>query len=707
MATRLRLRQLASSPSTTLRNTVASPARSLDARLRCRSAGIGSDAWTYSPNPPVPESFRPGSTVPVRLAATAVTMKMPQASTDATARLRVRRRAASATPMPARVGRPVSRGLPANVSRRAPAARRPASRSAPDAKKPVGCGRRKNAAAAPPSAAAATIALAARDLLRGRRDRADRRSTPVAASTMAASDTRNPPKNPAASDTGSMRGSSTGVRTASCHAVRSPTRIARWNATPRGTPIAPPASADDRAFGCDEHSDPAPGPAQRREGPDVAGALVDGQQRQQDRQHEGGGDQEEPEPEEELPEVHAVAGRFECLGAHRGEGQAERTGREQVRDGSGGIVRLEWNDGSVEPHGRQAAEPVRPHPLGRGERHEGPRAPAPGVPVGLVARPDAREVERYAGVPVAAVLHALEAGEGRHQVPVTGFDGHHGPHAERRRALFERAVGPRHPVGELHRVAGPGAQLGCRPGVQDHLVVREAGGNPRCRPGRNERVPDGAAAVADPVHEVREHAAAACREHGVLDRGLDEHAVRCQLPAVFDAPQREPGVLDAEGRLQRGLDVREPAARWRREEDGVGSSGPADPVCQRLARDERVERLRPADAQAEVPEAGIRHDGRHREPQGGGAVGARRERSLGGHGRRCRHAQEHLVARPRIQPPREQLVQEHLVGHGQRRRWNRHRALSRPRRTPRSRGRRRAPARTAPGSRRPERSPSR
>jgi hypothetical protein len=46
--------------------------------------------------------------------------------------------------------------------------------------------------------------------------------------------------------------------------------------------------------------------------------------------------------------------------------------------------------------------------------------------------------------------------------------------------------------------------------------------------------------MADAVHEVREHADAACREHGVLDRGLDEHAVRYKLPAVFDAPQREP-----------------------------------------------------------------------------------------------------------------------------------------------------------------------
>ena len=487
-------------------------------------------------------------------------------------------------------------------------------------------------------AAAATTALAARDLPRGRRERADRRSTPVAASTMTASDTRNPPRIPRRATSARCGAAAPGVRTASCHAVRSPARIGPVERDAEGNAEAPPASAmiapsaatsaRIRARVQPSAASVARSPARWSTDSSDSSAVS----------ARAAATRKNAEPEEQLAEVDPVAGRRR---AHR-RAPRRMTGRENGAGAGSQWERrdrsLRRNDGSVEPHGRQAAEPVRPQPLGRGERHESPRAPAPGIPVRLVAR-----VRCARG-------RAVRRGPSRGSSPRPRSPGKDGIRSRSpgsmgttdrtrneavRSSSAPPAPGTRYARSTVSPVRAPSSR--CRPSVQHapRRRARSAGTRGADADDTNEyqmerlpRLIRSTKYVSTPWPPA---ASAACSTAGSMNTRSDasSHPARRRRAARARRPRcgRRPAV--------HGLDVIAAAAP----EAARGGRCSTCPACRSVSASvsRATNALRGCDPpmrRLKLPRSCVRHDPGHGEPQGRGAVGARRERRLDGHGAR-------------------------------------------------------------------------
>ncbi len=148
-----------------------------------------------------------------------------------------------------------------------------------------------------------------------------------------------------------------------------------------------------------------------------------------------------------------------------------------------GIVVASVRANSADHHARRwsqaqrggGAETAAPEPLPVGERDERLRSSAVLLPVLLVDRADAREVDRKRRVPVAHSRGVGEPRQLRRQACVDGETAHrrHRRDAERRRALDELVARPDGEVVELDLRARTGVELLRRPALRAISPGRE------------------------------------------------------------------------------------------------------------------------------------------------------------------------------------------------------------------------------------------
>ena len=243
----------------------------------------------------------------------------------------------------------------------------------------------------------------------------------------------------------------------------------------------------------------------------LAHALLDAELEEERRQQQRRHHQEEAEVDEVLAEVGGAARRRQRLAADVPHGQA-RCQRIQARAhlaGQGGLRRLQAGV-RVYRHANRGdgAVAVAPQALARFERNERLRRGPVLVPVGLVLRPHASEVDGKRGVPVVdrgriadpRVVggHVAIAGGDRHD----GRDGELGGRRDQPPGVFPQVVVHRQAIADLR------TEVPRRPLVEHdrrratsglswkrHLAVH----------GRHQRVRDFAVADAQRVGEIREH----------------------------------------------------------------------------------------------------------------------------------------------------------------------------------------------------------
>ena len=288
---------------------------------------------------------------------------------------------------------------------------------------------------------------------------------------------------------------------------------------PEGGTGDPTHCRQHRGLGEEQAAHARAAQTERGEEPQLLRALLDAEQEQLRGQQHGGRDQEEREAEEQPAEVRRRLARDARRRAHVAEVQAECGGIELAAQ-QRAHVRLVPRRAA---HRGQGAEAARPQPAPGGQRHEALGRAAEVVPILLVLVADAIEVDRRAGLPVAAVVGVRQAREVRHQLaPRLDLVGRRAERAHarqvKRAALFDQATRRVDDVVfELDRVALARPEVLDRPVVQQDVVrtrrrqrrqprvgIRSVGRSAQ-RPDRGDhRVRDGAVADAQPVDEVRE-----------------------------------------------------------------------------------------------------------------------------------------------------------------------------------------------------------
>jgi hypothetical protein len=200
-----------------------------------------------------------------------------------------------------------------------------------------------------------------------------------------------------------------------------------------------------------------------------------------------------------------------------------------------------------------------------GEANEGFRSGAVAIPVLLVGRPDASEVEGKRRVPIAEAARFRDAGILGGQVGVGGVSGQRDDalHAELRRPGVQARVGAPHVVFQRGRVAHSRAQFAGSPVVQRDAIL--AGGGQAGVERGHYRIGNLAAADADAVHQVGQKRLGAQTERiggGEGRRGhrvADQRAVAFERQAsgLFEGARAEAnvgqGVALLEAERQRGL----------------------------------------------------------------------------------------------------------------------------------------------------------
>ena len=467
-----------------------------------------------------------------------------------------------------------------------------------------------------------------------------------------------------------------------------------------GEPERSAQRGEHEGFGQEDAADARLAEADRAQDADLAQALFDAEAEEERRQHQGRSDEEEAEVEEVFSEVGRALRSLQPLGADGEDCQPvlrrvyvlaqplpERVGGRLA----GGSARRH------DAHGGQLAEARLPELLPVREFDESLRRRAVGVPVLLVLRADAREVDGERGIPVGEAARLGDAGVLGHEVAVGGeaFERDDAGHAEPGLARHEP---PRfHPQVILQRqaVAGARAQLPRRPLVEDDGRERRSVGRGR-RPrggrraggglglqllkevvadGGDERVGDGAVVGAEAVGEVGEDgdSARAAGSGRALGRGgepfADERALALhgEAAAGVERAQAHAHVFEREVIFQdraepRGLLAPVGArALTRRDEQRVGPALPSEVLLQlgELDEDGADGRLRGAHGELAHPLG--RERAAHLQPRRAPDVVLAPVERLDGDVRRLLDPDEQRLALARAQLPGEGRAQEHLA----------------------------------------------